>query len=578
MESDRSGPLHRHAELAAAVVALLAENGPVAVLDDGVGAFAQVARDCGIEPLWRSIPAADVAKVAHSTLVDGPARERAMATGAQDHGAASVGTRAFALHVQPGGCSAVVDASLIGKASRMRATAEEHQAMARAAGDGAVVTCWSLQASPPDLVRCAVNATALAHGWCGVFVVDASAVVVGMARAPDWKRAEARCRALPRAARWRLHAASIGSAQDLRDALVAVVAASDAWCRDDSMLLAPAAALPVTDQVGQSLRLLESWCAPASVLPLARLHARGDDLDAWNRADTILSAAVAATPECVLLRRELIGLRVRRADHLILSAQEDAPTRVAEAAAMAARFVAFGCPSAPLQAALALPSRSGERLRDRRSAAAAAFALDPGFYDRASPLLRDVLEGSDRATPAADFARFPHGQRLAELSAQDGPLAILLRVRHASRAAQALVEQWGRGELAAAAVTALREIADPFVLQAAAEALAIRGAARELVRIWRADLPATAAIIGLLDGPPEQRQAVLIAVAGRKDADSLCALARGLVDADEVVRTAAAAALFRSIGDGIAYDPSWPPDRLREAAVNLEKLSQRTSR
>lgn len=573
-ECDRHGPGRNHAGLAAAVVALLVGRGPVAVVDDGVGACAEILQECEASPVWRSHPVADVRFVSASARVDGPARVRA--PGAPDELLAVAGTRSVALRLEGTPCAAVVDASLIGGAPH-RATAEERHAMALAAR--AAVSCFALDLSPPAVVSDSVCATAAAHPWCGVFLSDSSAVVVGLDRFPDWDVAEANWGSLPLAARWRLHASGIGCVQDLRDALLCIVAPPSEVARDDSALLGSRDESSVEGRLVANLRQLRLWAgANASPLVAARLDARGLNVESWSRADTRLADAVAAAPDSVLLRQELIRLRVRRADHAILGAHKDAPARVAEAAALAARYLPFGCPSAPLQAALALPNRTGEKIRDRRAAAAAAFALDPGFYEVASPLLRGVLEGSERVTPSEDFSRFPDGARLAELSAQDGPLAVLLRTRHGSRAARALVEQWGRRELPPSWITALRELADPFVLQAAAQALAARGGQRELVRIWRSDLPATASILSLVEGPAEQRQALMVAIAGRKDAGSLHALGCGLVDEDEGVRSAAGAALFRSIGDVIDYDPTWPPERLRDAAARLAQLSQRTSR
>jgi hypothetical protein len=53
-------------------------------------------------------------------------------------------------------------------------------------------------------------------------------------------------------------------------------------------------------------------------------------------------------------------------------------------------------------------------------------------------------------------------------------------------------------------------------------------------------------------------------------------LARGLVDDDEAVRTAAGAALFRSIGERIVYDPQWSAERRAAASAQLLALSHQT--
>ncbi len=570
-EFDRSGPLRRHPELLAMTVALFAERAsPIAVVDSGLGRFEAVARRFGLGPLWIDSASSDAARLAPGLQVDGPVRAGTATQGARS---IAVGRRAFLRSIEAGSCDAVLDASLLAASPRTRLDAEDCELARRAAGEGLVAAAFALDRADPALLASGIAAAAAAHPWCGVFVADRAALVLGLANAPDWARASERFAALPVDARWDLHAAGFGSIDDVRDALAFVADAAHASgvSSDDGS----------SDDAGIDANVRVLLAAPArerTALQGSRLRAMSADVDAWPAADEALAAAVRDAPACVLLRRELVRLRVRRADRAILAASRDKPDEVANAAAMAARFLPFGCPSPALQAALALQNRRGERLRERRASAAAAFALDPGFYDDASPLVRDVLEGVPRATPLADFARLPEGARLAELAVQEGPLGVLLRSRFASRAARALVDEWGQRDLSLAALSSLRELADPFVLEAAHSALVGRGAQKDLVRIWRADLPATAPIRALFDGPPEQRQALMVAIAGRTDAGSLAVLERGLVDEDESVRAAAGAALFRSVGDGIVYDPAWPQDRLREAAAKLATLAQRTSR
>lgn len=572
VEFDRSGPLRRHPELLAMTVALFADrSSPIAVVDTGLGRFEDVARPFGLGPLWVASASADAACLQPGLQVDGPVR-----AGAAPHGAPSVavGRRAFLRSIEAGSCVAVVDANLLGVAEVAGLGAEDCGLARRAVGGGVAVAAFALDRAEPSQFAGGVAAAARAHPWCGVFVVGSHALVVGLATAPDWARATERFAALPSDARWDLHAAGLGSIDDVRDSLFCVVEPSAAHER-----IAAASAGVGDARVDANVRaLLATHARERAPLQEQRLRARCADAEAWPAADEALADAVRQSPASVLLRRELIQLRVRRADRAVLAALREKPDEVANAAAMAARFLPFGCPSPTLQAALALPNRRGERLRDRRAAAAAAFALDPGFYDDASPLLRDVLEGVARATPLADFARLPEGARLAELAVQEGQLGVLLRSRFPSRAARALVDEWSRRDLSLGALSTLRELADPFVLEAAHGALQRRSAQQELVRIWRADLPATAPIRALFDGRAEQRQALMVAIAGRNDEGSLAILGRGLVDEDESVRSAAGAALFRSVGDGIVYDPAWPQDRLREAAAKLATLAQRTSR
>ena len=78
-----------------------------------------------------------------------------------------------------------------------------------------------------------------------------------------------------------------------------------------------------------------------------------------------------------------------------------------------------------------------------------------------------------------------------------------------------------------------------------------------------------------LRGPALLRQALAAALAGRGDGRSIDALARLLTDADTGVRIAAGAALFRTVGERIPFDPEWPESRLRQAADRLKALHNR---
>ena len=68
----------------------------------------------------------------------------------------------------------------------------------------------------------------------------------------------------------------------------------------------------------------------------------------------------------------------------------------------------------------------------------------------------------------------------------------------------------------------------------------------------------------------------MVAVAGRNDPNSLELLARGVLDDQVTVRAAAGAALFRSVGGGIDYDPEGPAARRSQAAARVRSLHNRT--
>src|SRR5690606_17551856 len=97
----------------------------------------------------------------------------------------------------------------------------------------------------------------------------------------------------------------------------------------------------------------------------------------------------------------------------------------------------------------------------------------------------------------------------------------------------------------------------------------------ELAPVWRRDLPMPAALASLAAGPAEVRAALAAALAGRRGADASAALAKLLVDAELSVRRAAAAALFRSFGDAIPYDPLAPESERTRAAARLRALHNR---
>jgi hypothetical protein len=191
-----------------------------------------------------------------------------------------------------------------------------------------------------------------------------------------------------------------------------------------------------------------------------------------------------------------------------------------------------------------------------------------------------VLQGLPRplADPGAleDFAFLPDGPRLAALCSENSPLATALRVRFGSRCARALVGELARAPLPAAGLQALRQLADTFVLREAGQALRGRGAVRELLSLWRADLPMPAALEELLRGSPADRAGFAAALGGRLDRRSVAALAGLLAAPEAEVRVAAGEALRASFGELVPYDPDAPPSALNAAADRVRSLHNRT--
>ncbi|MGE3351276.1 MAG: hypothetical protein AB7O84_06030 [Planctomycetota bacterium] len=588
---DAAGPERPHAALLAGLVQLFARAsapGPVVVVDSGTGRIAAAMAGLALVPaLWvEPEPAAPALRAALARV--GP-------TGAADPrppsapgGTAapiwSFGTREFAWRVPPGSCGAIVAAAPLLAPTSSRAAIEEHRAWRRAAGAGLVLQAAVLDATPRSVLQSALAAAAAVHPWSGVFLFGRTVVVCGHGRSIDPTAAAAGLAGLSDAVRVELHAAGLGVAADLPAAFLGRLiprAASPTVAGDDARVRAvgppPGPELAAANAEVLAGALVDGAGRSLASARLLAWSTRAADLAA---ADEQLRAALRAAPPGVLLAREQLAVARRLAERAIAATDPRDPGAVAAAAELAARFCHLGSPSPALQAALALPDRRGQRVREPFAAAQAALALDPTFAATAPPVLRPLVASLPARSPLADLGAMPGPARLAELVVGDGALAIALRTRFAAHGAAALVEAWRRGPLAPAALTALRELADPFVLDAAAGALAAPGGGpergAELLRIWRRDLPASAPIRALATGDASAREALQVAIAGRTDPGSLELLARGLVDPELAVRTAAGAALFRSIGDRIAYDPEWPAERLDAAAAQLAALIPRT--
>ena len=196
--------------------------------------------------------------------------------------------------------------------------------------------------------------------------------------------------------------------------------------------------------------------------------------------------------------------------------------------------------------------------------------------DDAPAVLRSVLAGLPRYSPLQDLAMLPESSRLVELSVGDEPLAVGLRARFGAFVAAALVEAWAERALSPSERAALRQLADPFVLTMAARTLQRRGALVEVLSIFRPGLPTPSVLLELLAKGEAERRALMVALAeDRRDVNTYEGLARGICDPEMSVRLAAGAALFRSVGDRIAYDPAWPEDRRRQVAQAVQELKQR---
>ncbi len=576
---DLAGPDHHHAALLVALTRVLAPIGELVVVGSGTGRI----RDAllGLPAATSFVePCAATVRLRGELAVDGPVLAR------QSVGMASgwiAGSREFAWTVERGSCAAIVCGEPLLDLAPARASIEEHVALRRAVGSGVVLQSFELERTAPELLATALAAAATVHPWCGVFLFGSTGIVCGLGGEPQLgsEAAAAAIAGLPEPLRWHLHAAGLGDRGDLADALLGALVAPASARGDDGLFgLRPVATVDPRGRTDANIAVLTAALGAglaADGVARARLELAAARAGAgWQQARERLRRALATRPDSLLLARELRAAEVADVERRIAAVDPREPGQVADAATAAQRLLDRGGGSAIVQAALALPDRRGERSRTVAAAGAAALALDPGFAATAPAVLTAIVAALPHRSPLADFAWLPPPDRLAELAVGDSSLATALRGRFPSRCAAALVTRWAKAELSVPAQQALRQLADPFVLERARQALLGRGAVGELLQVWRADLPATAAIQSLASGPTAQRQALQVGCAGRTDPDSLELLRQGLLDDDLGVRTAAGAALFRSVGNRVGYDPEWPVDRRQAAAAQLAAINQRT--
>jgi hypothetical protein len=98
---------------------------------------------------------------------------------------------------------------------------------------------------------------------------------------------------------------------------------------------------------------------------------------------------------------------------------------------------------------------------------------------------------------------------------------------------------------------------------------------RELLGLWRGDLPLPEVLRDLCSGGLGDQKTLTAALAGRKDAGSLELLADMLCAADLELRRTAGRSLLVTLGDRIPYDAEWPQSRLFTAAQQLRALHNR---
>ncbi|HLQ37899.1 MAG TPA: hypothetical protein VK348_08865, partial [Planctomycetota bacterium] len=386
----------------------------------------------------------------------------------------------------------------------------------------------------------------------------------------SWEQLSAACR-------WRLHEAGLGSGDDVELALLGTFTAPlpGGGELDDDLpaLLAAPVGRPRAGNVALLRELLQRHGSSTAVadLRLSLRHAEPTDSDALPP----LAALVDQHPDAMLPGDELRRARIAAARALLWACDPADAAAVARAAAAAAALGHFGCPAAELQAALALTDRIGEQQKQRTTAVACALAIDPLLAAAPPRVLAELFDGVPAAGPLEGIAVLAADKLLVNDCTGQTPAAVAWRARFPSRCAAALLRAAATRGLTADETTALRELADPFVLREAGRELPPGGTLRDLIALWRRDLPMPAVLLPLQRGGPADRIALLEALAGRLDRRSITVLADLLQDDELPVRTAAAAALFRCVGDRVAYDPEWPETERRAAAERLRALHNR---
>ena len=540
---DATGPLRDEAPLVAVLVQALANPGDrVTLLGVGTG---QVARD--LHRLQRHVVEivdghACADSLRHRFAAVGPVAARDADVVPLPRRRSGIAEAARALPVASRQCLVLPVPVRDGD----EALAVDVQRELRAVGGpGFVLQAIALDRVAPATLHQLFGAAAAAHAWNGLFVVGNAAVLCSAAAPIRWQQLPSFAQ-WSDDARWLAHRAHLGSLADVQHAMLGTL----------HEVAPPFAASP---------------SAPGRAAALAVVHA-------WVRAaapateSTSMGAGLAA--DSLLARWSALQAELRSAAARLRTLADDAEGR-ATAADLAARFLHIGAPLPELQAALGLPGRDGVALRQPAAASRNAFALDPTFFHHVPEVCRTLRVPLQPAGDLEDLAMLPVGAQLLAACTEDSPLAIALRARFPTACARALVAALAQAPLEPAAQQALRELADPFVLQEASIAVAGRHGEKELLAIWRGDLAMPPTLALLLRRAVEDRRLLARALGSRRDARSHDTLATLLEDEAVLVRAVAGESLRQVVGERIPFDPEWPQSRRHEAAERLRALHNR---
>ncbi|MGE0141730.1 MAG: hypothetical protein AB7I19_02190 [Planctomycetota bacterium] len=478
---------------------------------------------------------------------------------------------------------------------------EFYAAVSRALRDDGLCIQWvPTHSMPQDIFRTLLLTFGDSFDFTSVWLFDQSTLLVGSERPhlPQLDDLAARLATAGDGARTTLHEAGCATPVDLAAAFVGELTpgAIEESPRlfDDRPFLERIGYWSGRERLGffadnlKVLIALARRAAPASAWPggtdrnwgelrTARLESLIEtDLARWSaepdasgRAAGLSAAVHARAPASVLLYQE--GLRARGQ----MQERAIAAVGLAAASATALRTVELDPGLAIAWAAASLRGDKDEQRRRREI----ALAIDPMLR---SSLRDPALDGDGNwepptVTPLEDLGVLPNGAELATKAALPTPNGIALRAAWPVRVARGFATLAAQRDLRDDELIAARSVLDPASLELLCAAHVDRADARWKVLsiCWRPDLPPPSALPEWVGADPARKVSLAGLLGGRRSRECAELLAPLLMDGEIAVRRAAAAALVRTVGERIAYDPDGDEEAWTRAAANLRALHNR---
>lgn len=420
-------------------------------------------------------------------------------------------------------------------------SSEFYRSVRRALRPGGICVQWvPTHAMPAELFKSLVATFAAEFPGTSLWLFDRSTLLLGRAEpqedlvraAPRFSERLAACGAELRTS---LHECSLASAEDL--ALACVVERLPAQCVAGSRLVSAEA----------------PWI---------------ERLAFWTGREKLgfFTANLAVLEEFVAAETRASGIASLRTDALQV------------AAARRERLEAWGAtvPPRPFGTRRASATDAGT-LRDRAPRSLLLWREERAITESLGGAVRGDLRGGRVAGARGileDLGRLPAGDELVAAVRRGDPRASAYRSAFQSRVAAALCERLAKNALLQADQDAFAAVCDPASLEAAIDAVTRRGGVvgAEILPLLRPDLALPSRLEALVDGTDRDRAELAAALGDRSDGASMHLLGKLLLDREPTVRTAAGAALFRTVGDAIRYDPLGSEADRRDAARKLLEL------